>query len=87
MSAILSLVVSHVLVMIEQALLAAEPQIQAEIIKEIDVLITKLQTYVSSKAPSVAGVINPALQATETIATAAVEAGATAAVDTATLSS
>jgi hypothetical protein len=87
MSAILSLVVSHVLVMIEQSLLAAEPQLQAEIIKEIEVLITKLQTYISSKNPSLASVINPVLQTTEVVADAAVEAGATAAVDTATSSS
>jgi hypothetical protein len=57
MSIVISLLISHLLSMIEAALIAEEPTIVAE----MQLLITKLEGYISGKSTTIAADINPVL--------------------------
>lgn len=73
-SAIISLLVSHILTFVEGELAKEEPQIVATITQDIQLLIAKLESLISGKSSSVAAVATPVLNVVGAAATAAVEA-------------
>jgi hypothetical protein len=73
-SAILSLLISHILTFLESELIKAEPELVANIEADIKSLITKLETLISSKSPAAAAIANPVLTAVSNVADAAIEA-------------
>ncbi len=79
MSMILTLIMNHLLTIVENELATAEPQIVTMIVDEIQLLISKLENYIAAHAPAVAKVANPALANASAIATNAVQAAGTAA--------
>lgn len=73
-SAIISLLVSHILTFVEGELAKEEPQIIATITQDIQLLITKLESLIAGKSSSAAAVVTPVLNVVGAAATAAVEA-------------
>jgi hypothetical protein len=61
MSAIMSLIISHLLTIIENELINEEPKIVNLIVEEIQLLINKLENLIENKSSGVAAVVNPAL--------------------------
>lgn len=73
-SAILSLLVSHILTYVEGQLMKAEPEILQDIVNDVQSLINKLESLISSKSSTISSVANPVLNAIESAATISVEA-------------
>lgn len=77
MSLLLSALMSHILSLLEKELVNAEPEIVAVIIKEVNDLMSKLQSLIDSKKPSIAPIINPVIDtATKIIDSGIVSSGA-----------
>jgi hypothetical protein len=76
-SAILTLLVSHILTFVESELLKEEPAILAALEADIQSLISKLEGLLSAKAPAVAAAVNPALKVASVVAVDAVQAAGT----------
>ncbi len=74
MNLLLSYIAGHLLSIIEQELVNNEPEIVELTVKEIQLLIGKLESYISSKSSSVAAVANPVLNEVSTLATTGVSA-------------
>lgn len=72
-SLILSLLSSHLLTVVEDLIVASEPTVVAE----IQLLISKLENYISGKSAAVAAVVNPDLNEASADASSAVSAAAT----------
>lgn len=79
MNMLLTAISSHLLTIIENELIAAEPEIVATIEAELKLLITKIESFLSSKSSSVAAVVNPILNGANSVADTAINAGANAA--------
>jgi hypothetical protein len=77
-SAIMSLLISHVLTFVEGELAKNEPALIAALEADVNSLIAKLESMLSTKSPSVAKVVNPVLTSVSEIASDAVEAAGTA---------
>lgn len=73
---ILTLISTHLLSLIESELEAAEPAAVALILKEIQLLADKLESFITAKSPAVAAVVNPALSVAANDAGNAVNAAA-----------
>ena len=73
-SAILTLLISHILTFVESELLKEEPAIAAALEADIKSLISKLEGLLSAKAPAVASAVNPALEVVSSVAVDAVQA-------------
>lgn len=79
MNLILTLLSSHLLSIIENALIKEEPEIVAAMEQEIALLITKLESYVSKKSPAVSAVVTPILNSANNVVDASIEAAGNAA--------
>lgn len=79
MNMILTLISSHLLSVIEASLISNEPEIVAAIEKELELLVTKIESYLSKKSPSVASVVTPILTAANNVADTAIVAAGNAA--------
>ena len=77
-SAILSLLISHILTYLEGELVKAEPQLVSNLEADIKSLISKLEALIAVKSPVVAKIATPVLNVVESATTAAVEAAGTA---------
>jgi hypothetical protein len=73
-SAIMSLIVSHLLTFLESELAKNEPQILAVINQDIQLLIAKLEALLKIKAPTVAAVVNPVVEVAGIAADAGIQA-------------
>jgi len=60
-SAILTLLVSHILTFVESELIKEEPAILATLEADLQSLISKLQSLLSSKSTAIASAVNPVL--------------------------
>jgi hypothetical protein len=78
MSFIITLLSSHLLSVIENELVSNEPEIVAMIEQELSLLITKLESYLTSKNAPVATIVNPVLTRATTLSNAVINAGAAA---------
>lgn len=76
-SAILTLLISHILTFVENELIKEEPAILAALEADIKSLISKLEALLTAKSPAVAKAVNPALEVASTIAVDAVHAAGT----------
>ena len=83
MNLILTLLSSHLLSVIESALIKEEPEIIDAIEQEIALLITKLESYLQKKSPSVSAVVTPILNSAESVADVSLEAAGNAALQAA----
>ena len=79
-SAIMSLLISHILTFVESEIAKAEPEMVAALTKDIESLVSKLEALIAKKSPAVAAVTNTVLNGVEVVATAAVDAAGAAAV-------
>lgn len=84
MNLLLSYIATHLLTIVEQELVKSEPTIVAMIVKEIQLLITKLESFIEGKSTSVATVVDPVIDEVSVVATDAVNAAGTAAAAAAT---
>jgi hypothetical protein len=75
-SAILTLLISHVLTFVESELLKEEPAIIDYLTNDIKSLISKLEALIEKKSPAAEAVAAPVLNAVGTAAVAAVDAAA-----------
>lgn len=73
-SAIMTLLISHILTFVESELLKEEPEIIAGLVKDVQSLISKLEALIATKSPTVAAVVNPVLSSVSTVAADAVQA-------------
>ncbi len=73
-SAILSLLVSHILTFVEGELAKEEPQLIALVVQDIQSLISKLESMIAAKSSNAAAVANPLLNVAQKVAVDAVEA-------------
>lgn len=73
-SAIMSLLISHILTFVESELAKEEPDLLAALEADIKSLIVKLESMLSAKSPSVASVVNPALNQVSSVTLDAVQA-------------
>jgi hypothetical protein len=80
MNMILTLLSSHLLSVIESALISDEPAIVAAIEKELELLVMKLESFITSKSPAVSAVVTPILNGVNAVVDASVEAAGNAAV-------
>lgn len=87
MNLILTLLSSHLLTVIENSLIANEPAIVATIEQEINLLITKLESFLQKKSPTASSIVTPILNSVNSVADVAVEAAGNAALAKAPLSS
>ena len=76
-SAILTLLISHILTFVESELLKEEPTLLAALESDIQSLISKLESLIASKSPAVAAAVNPALNVASVVAVDAVQAAGT----------
>jgi hypothetical protein len=82
-SAIMSLLISHILTFVESELLKEEPELMAVLTQDVQSLISKLEALISGKSTAVAKVVNPVLDVTSKVVTDAISAaGASVANDT-----
>jgi hypothetical protein len=79
MNIILTLISSHLLSVIESALISDEPQIVATIEKELELLIMKLESFIKTKSPSASAIVTPILNSVNTVSDVAIEAAGNAA--------
>lgn len=77
-SAILTLLVSHILTFVENELLKEAPHLIEVLVQDIQSLITKLETLIQSKSSNAAKIADPILNAVSNVATIAIEAAGTA---------
>ena len=77
-SAIISLLISHILTFVESELMKEEPVLIAALTSDIQSLIAKLEALIEGKSPKAAAIVNPVLDAVSNVATVAVEAAGTA---------
>jgi hypothetical protein len=77
---LLTAVSSHLLTIIERALIAAEPQMVADIEAELSLLISKLESFIQKKSPTASAVVTPILNSVDHIADASLEAAGNAAI-------
>lgn len=75
-SAILTLLISHILTFVESELLKEEPTLLAALEADIKSLIGKLESLIAAKSPAVAAAVNPALSIASTVAVDAMQAAA-----------
>lgn len=80
MSLFITLLGSHLLTLVENELIAAEPAIVNLVIQEVELLISKLENLLAGKAPKIAAVANPALTAAGATAVNMVQAAGEAAI-------
>jgi malonyl CoA-acyl carrier protein transacylase len=73
-SAILSLLISHVLTFVESELVKEEPQLVALVVQDIQSLIAKLESMISAKSRNAAAIAVPLLNLAQSAAVSAVEA-------------
>lgn len=78
MNLLLSYIAGHLLSIIEQELISEAPEVVAITVKEIQLLISKLETYVASKSAPASALATPILNEVSTVATAAVSAAGAA---------
>ena len=79
MNMIITLLSSHLLSVIESSLIANEPEIIATIEKELELLIVKIESFLTKKSPTLAGVVTPILTAANNVADTSIEAAGNAA--------
>lgn len=79
MNLLLSYIAGHLLSIIEQELISEAPEVVAITVKEIELLISKLESYIASKSSPAAAVATPILNEVGTVLTAAVSAAGNAA--------
>lgn len=70
-SAIMSLLISHILTFIESELAKEEPVLMAALIADIQSLIAKLESMLTIKSPKISSLANPVLS---TVSTGAIDA-------------
>ena len=85
-SAILTLLVSHILTFVESELIKEDPAIIAALEADIKSLISKLEGLLSAKVPAVAAAVNPALEVASSVAVDAVQAAGSVVAQARTLS-
>ena len=73
-SAIMSLIISHLLTFIESELIKSEPKMIAALVHDIQSLISKLELMIQTKSPAVASVLAPVLNSVQNITDSAIEA-------------
>lgn len=73
-SAILSLLVSHILTFVEGELAKEAPELVALVVKDIQSLISKLESMIAVKSSNAAGVVTPLLNLAQKVAVDAVQA-------------
>jgi hypothetical protein len=69
---------SHLLTILESLLVQEEPVIIAQVEKEAQLLISKIQSLLQSKSPAAAAALNPAINLVGTLANDAVAAAGNA---------
>lgn len=74
-SALLSLLISHILTYVEQELVRNEPALVQDLINDVNSLINKLEALIASKNASIAAVVNPVLSDVAVIADNVIDAG------------
>lgn len=77
MSFILTLLSSHLLSVLESELASNEPAIVNMIVKEMQLLVNKLEAFIAAKDPSLATVVNPVLTTVGNVAASALQAAGT----------
>lgn len=80
MNLVLTLLSSHLLSVIENALIADEPEIVAAVEQEIELLIIKLESFLQKTHPALAAVATPVLNNVNSVADASLDAAGKAAV-------
>ena len=78
MQMLLTFIGSHLLTILENLLIQEEPAIVAQVEKEAQLLISKIESLLQSKSPSAAAALNPALNLVGTLANDAVAAAGNA---------
>ena len=73
-SAIMSLLISHILTFVEGELAKEEPLLMAALVTDVQSLITKLESLVSAKSSVAAAVVNPVLSAVSGVGVMALQA-------------
>lgn len=76
MNLLITLISSHLLTILENELMASEPEIVSMIVKEVELLINKLEAFINEKSPALASVLNPALDEANKLSSSAVNAAA-----------
>ncbi len=74
MQMLLTFIGSHLLTILENLLLQEEPAIVAQVEKEAQLLILKIESLLQAKSPAAAKVLDPALNLVGTVAKDAVSA-------------
>jgi len=74
MQMLLTFIASHLLTILENLLVQEEPAIVAQVEKEAQLLVLKIESLLKSKSPAAAAALNPAINLAGTIANDAVEA-------------
>lgn len=80
MSLLLKALLGHVLSLIEKELVQNEPALVADVESEIQLLISRLENYLTNKSPLAAELVNPVLSGTVQAINAGVSAVGNAAV-------
>lgn len=80
MQMLLTFIASHLLTILENLLVQEEPAIVAQVEKEAQLLILKIESLLKSKSPAAAAALNPAINLVGTLANDAVEAAGNAVV-------
>lgn len=75
-SAIMSLLISHILTFVESELAKEEPAMVVWITQDIQSLISKLESLLTARSPTIAAAVNPALAIASVVAGDAVNAAA-----------
>jgi hypothetical protein len=78
MQMLLTFIGSHLLTILESLLVQEEPVIVAQVEKEAQLLISKIQSLLQSKSPAAAAALNPAINLVGTLANDAVAASGNA---------
>jgi hypothetical protein len=77
-SAIMSLLMSHILTYVESELEKEEPAMLVALESDVQSLVSKLQALIAAKSPAIAAVVNPALAVVSNVAVDAVQAAGAA---------
>lgn len=77
MNLLITYISSHLLSIIEAELASNAPEIAAIAEKEVQLLISKLESYITKKAPAVASTVNPFITGFGSIGTTAINAAVT----------
>lgn len=73
-SAIMSLLISHILTFLESELAKEEPALMEALIADVQSLVKKLESMIEAKSPKVAAAINPSLEVAAHVAADALQA-------------